>query len=285
MRVDQQTFACAAWSVYSTCPEQQSLHRKCWLPIFSYRFLKEKIPFNQPILHALHQSIPRYIIAGNIYVVTACQLRDNMDDARASSSKLVGSAVCNVCKGLLNLENPRGFVLERPPHDSYHAIRRYVHTYMHHANTAVLLASAAAGCRMCTVICDVLRRKSPRGLDAVDADSSLNLKFSQSTSITPALISDEDVLTATQLAVLAKRKRLFKRVDLRVHDDRRIFVQSNSNEKFGLLRSSEAIGFMCFYLYKRSCPLTSLKISGTSRHQLQVMSFFGKSLIQYRRSG
>lgn len=84
--------------------------------------------------------------------------------------------------------------------------------------------------------------------------------------------SDEDVLTATQLAERAKREGRYKRGDLAVYDDDRIFVQSNSNEKFGLLRSSsvsalEAITFMTIHLRKRSYTLTSLNIPGMSRPQ------------------
>lgn len=167
-----------------------------------------------------------------------------MNNAGASTSLAAYSSVCDVCQGFGDLNNPRGYVLETKGNEWLRS--RSVYTYVHHANMEVVIASAEAGCKLCELISqgsrgpdveDVLDPRRP-GSDGSeysedDAESSPTRDSAQPDPVVPVVQSGEDVLIASQLAELARRKGITKPADLDAHRDGRVILQVEPDGEYG----------------------------------------------------
>lgn len=158
-----------------------------------------------------------------------------MHNAGASSSDPVNSSVCNACQGLFDREDPRGFILERAPDDRFNKYDRYVYTYIHHDNIAVLLASANAGCSICKIIIDGLKFQNEHDFEGLVAMYSLH-QDPDSGAATAA--PDEADLTAAQVAEFAKLDGIHDGSGFQTYADGRIVIQVNSDKKSGLAGAS-----------------------------------------------
>lgn len=160
-------------------------------------------------------------------------LHQTLEMHALSSSEPLQSSACDVCQGLFDKESPRGFVLELDPGEirvlnfrqpDYFDHMRYVYTYIHHTDLGSLLASAEAGCRICTIISNQMEHGSP----GPAAKCSPAQNSARPIAGAKATRPNEDFLTATKLAELGKRERLHDLTRLGIHSMGRIFLQSIS---------------------------------------------------------
>lgn len=157
-----------------------------------------------------------------------------MDNAGASTSLATHSSVCDVCQGFGDLNNPRGYVSKVELYDKNRVWGDFVYTYVHYANIELAVASAKAGCEVCDLICDGLGRPRSSGSEHSkdDADSSAARDSAQSDPVVAVVQSDEDVLTASQLAELARREGIFRPADLDAYGHGRVVLQVYSDEEY-----------------------------------------------------
>lgn len=162
-----------------------------------------------------------------------------MNNAGASTTLAAHSSVCDVCQGFGDWNNLRGYVSE-----GKHAWRNsLVYTYVHHANIEPVIASAEAGCKLCKLIRQGLGKdrlgkgrlgwpSSDRSEHSKDnAESSTTQDPAQPDPVLPVVQSDEDVLTASQLAELARREGISIPADLDIHGHGRVILQFQSDHK------------------------------------------------------
>lgn len=107
----------------------------------------------------------------------------------------------------------------------------YVYTYIHHADIGTLFASAAAGCKLCTILRGSMS-KCP-DFDEIAAEYSL-AEGSAEPNSTYTTESDKDSFTASQLAKVARKDRLYEPDDLKTHGHGRIIIQCQFDDKSGL---------------------------------------------------
>lgn len=154
-----------------------------------------------------------------------------------SDFRQINKSLCDVCRGLVDLKSPRGFILDScnvldslgnlDPHYG-----RYVFTYIHHANLEILLATANAGCWFCKTIVGSIWEYSNTSLEKHIAERSLDQGSAQPNSAPHPVEPDQDMMAATELAELAKRGGLYRTEDLEAHGPGRIIVQSYFPTKF-----------------------------------------------------
>lgn len=151
-----------------------------------------------------------------------------MNNASASASLAAHSSVCDVCQGFGDLNNPRGYVLE----GSYD---KFFYTYVHHANNEAVIASAEAGCKLCELIRQGLERASYDGFDHSkdDVESSPTPDSAQPDSVVHVVQSDEDILTAPQIAELARRQGISSLAHLDDIGHGRVILQVYSGAECG----------------------------------------------------
>lgn len=153
-----------------------------------------------------------------------------MNNAGALTSLAAHSSVCDVCQGFGDLNNPRGYILEN---EEFALWTQFVYIYVHHANIEAVIASAGAGCEFCELIRQGLGRQSSDGSEySKDAtESSPTRDSTQPDPIVPGVQPDEDILTPSQLAELARREGIITPDDLDVHGHGRVILQFESPER------------------------------------------------------
>lgn len=201
-----------------------------------------------------------------------------MHDAGAASSQPVGSSVCDVCQGICDMSNPRGFITPEPDHKITHNKQKgykYRYTYIHHADLKALFASADAGCTICQVIGD---RFGERAMEAArggseDMDQTVANESAQPNSGAHTVQSDEDVVTAIELAELAGREQLYSANDLSVHGPGRIIVQWSCKNKSDLAGTAAA-DLYAYILNPATAASTCFEDSASSTCSEESADFF-----------
>lgn len=151
-----------------------------------------------------------YLLIRQILSIRSTQIttedhpENDMENNDASSSQIIDSSVCDVCKGFDDLNSPRAVVVETT--EKYREQGRYLYIYMHHLNFRTLQGSAGGGCEICTVIFDELRSYGdiPKEFAATSSQAQ-STAGPQPKSVVPGAQFDEDIFIATRLAELAKQ--------------------------------------------------------------------------------
>lgn len=187
---------------------------------------------------------------------------DNAD--KPGPTRAATSSDCNVCLGLCDMKSPRGYVLERAADDSIE--KPFVYTYVHRSDMLALFASAEAGCGCCGFIYHTVTKYQSYEIE-YDVTDLLN-------SQTHHAQLDDD-LTATQLAELGRRERIYRPDDLSIHDRGRIVIQFYIDEDSHQWRNADILGGMIHILMTRRwgdikrfhTPCTCSFLQDISRYQ------------------
>lgn len=121
----------------------------------------------------------------------------------SSRSQSLQTSLCDVCQGLFDKESPRGFVLERAPHDPESDLTRHIYTFIHHPDLEALLASAEAGCRLCAIIGTRMEPDSPVSATGCSPAQRSGSPIAGAKAAQP----NDDILAAIKLAEYGKRER------------------------------------------------------------------------------
>lgn len=153
------------------------------------------------------------------------------DCLTAGSSVTVGNSspnppiipsICDVCQGLVDMNNPRWFVVEQAQEDASAVYGWFISTFVHCATRGALLDSAQAGCSCCKMFYDMLwTYELPRAGLVIP-----NLQVQ-------AMKRAHDAATAARLAKLGKREGIYREQDLSKQAHGRVVIHFYSGEASG----------------------------------------------------
>lgn len=163
---------------------------------------------------------------------------DAIDSDDSSTFEPLGSFICDICQGLGDMNNPRGFILKLEADEQGYGGACYVYTYMHHPNVGALLASAKSGCKACTLVCNDLRHRNKEEFNRIVSLYSPNEKSKHPEPVAHATQLSDDISTATQFAECAKQKRAFTEERLGSYNNGRVVLVFRCDKESGPRGSS-----------------------------------------------